>query len=321
MEKLTEFLEEWNNDKDYVEAHTSGSTGRPKSIYLLKSDMRASAQATNQFFCIDSHSCLAIPLSTDYIAGKMMVVRSVEAGCRLIHLPVSNRIALDESINKIDLLAIVPSQINNFIEHPEYASRVENLLIGGAAPTHADCQRLVNLGYNVFISYGMTETCSHVALANGKDEDRVYTAMPGIKFSVDTENRLCIVAPAFSFGRLQTNDVIELLSPTSFKWRGRADGVINSAGIKLFPEELESLYLPAMSNRPYYVCGVKDDKWGEAVALVYEGSEDVRADIEAKIRAIVSDHRRVPKLFLGIASLPRTSNGKIRRLSPELLMN
>jgi len=36
-----------------------------------------------------------------------------------------------------------------------------------------------------------------------------------------------------------TNDVVALQSPTSFVWMGRYDNVINSGGVKIFPEKVE----------------------------------------------------------------------------------
>lgn len=109
-----------------------------------------------------AHSVLASPLSFDYIAGKMMAVRACEAGCRLIELPVSNTIILPDGEQAIDLLPIVPSQLQSLIDKPEYAARIRNVLIGGAAPSADSCDALLAAGYKAYISYGMTETCSHV---------------------------------------------------------------------------------------------------------------------------------------------------------------
>ena len=106
------FLSQWNDDsKDYVMAHTSGSTGAPKEIRLMKADMRRSAQATNHFFGIDVDSLLHLPLSPDYIAGKMMIVRAHEAGCRLIVEKPCNAPLQHYSGPDIALSAIVPSPV------------------------------------------------------------------------------------------------------------------------------------------------------------------------------------------------------------------
>lgn len=312
MEELTLFEEEWFSEKPYVDAFTSGSTGEPKHIRLLKADMRQSARATNSFFGINTHSVLASSLSTTYIAGKMMVVRALEADCKLIQLPVSNSIEIPREIERIHLLPVVPSQIQSLIERAHYAGIVKNVLIGGAAPTSGQCQELAKVGYKVFISYGMTETCSHVALAAGDDPSRTFRAMPGVTFSVDSDNRLIINAGNFSFGQLQTTDVVDLLDESSFRWRGRADGVINSGGIKLFPEELESLYAPFLEGITYYVVGVEHPVWGSAPALVLEGEHDT-AKIAESLREAISDHRRLPKAIVCCPEFARTPSGKLIR--------
>lgn len=318
METVGEFLEEWRNGEPFVQAHTSGSTGKPKDIRLLKADMCASARATNAFFSIGKESVVGMALSTDYIAGKMMCVRAELAGADIVAIKPTNNILLDGVGRPIDLFAIVPSQIQSFIEHPEYAFKVRNLLIGGAAPTAEQCHMLTLAGYSAWISYGMTETCSHVALARADDPLRVFSAMPGISFETSSDGRLCINCSNFSVRRLETNDIVELLSPTKFRWRGRADGVINSGGVKMIPEELEALYAPAMHGLPFYVVGVPDAKWGQAVALVAETDVDTLSKIEIELRAAIQDHRKLPKKYLAVSELPRTSNGKIRRcIIPE----
>ena len=308
-----EFLEYWHSGEPYMEAHTSGSTGTPKVIRLLKDDMKASARATNTFFGIDSSSLLVCPLSLDYIAGKMMAVRALEAGCRIVFVEPSNAPALPESV-AIDLLPVVPSQLEFLMHQPSVLARVRNLLIGGAAPSEADCSALGSVGVRAYISYGMTETCSHVALALASDPERVYHAMPDISFSADSAGRLRVIAPAFSFGILQTNDIVDLLDANSFRWLGRADNVINSGGIKLFAERLEAMYATVMGGIPFYVTACADSKWGQAVCLVAETDTATLNILAAQLAQRISNHRMLPKYYRAVTAIPRTSTGKIKRI-------
>ncbi|MBD5219952.1 MAG: AMP-binding protein [Bacteroidales bacterium] len=308
-ETLKEFLAEWHSGSDVVLAHTSGSTGTPKEIRLLKSDMAQSAAATCRFFGIGPWSVIAAPLSVSYIAGKMMAVRAEVSGARLLELPVSNEVKVTEPV---DLLAVVPSQLPSLLTDPEAPALVRNLLIGGAAPSAQVCRQLTEDGFRAFISYGMTETCSQVALASAADPERVFMAMPDVTFATDSRACLTVIAPKFSFKALQTNDVVELLDERRFRWRGRADGVINSGALKFFPEELEALYAPALAGREYYVVGVPDEKWGQVICLVVEGCT---LGIAERLEDVVTDRRRLPKHIVSVRTLPRTSNGKIRRLS------
>lgn len=309
---MEDFIAQWLSDAPCVVAHTSGSTGAPKQIRLLKSDMIASARATNAFFGLGPGSLAALPLSAEYIAGKMMIVRGIVGGYRVVRLPVSNTVVLPDDGSVFDLVPIVPTQAPGLLEHPEYARRIRNLLVGGAMPEADVLRRLCRAGFNAWISYGMTETCSHVALARADDASLTFHAMPGVSFATAGGGRLVVRAPAFSFGELTTNDVVELHGPGAFRWRGRADNVINSGGLKLHPEELERLYAPFLPGRAFYVAGRPDRKWGRVAALVVEGDIDSDAILDTLRRNI--PHRLCPKRLEAVPAIPRTPNGKIKRI-------
>ena len=309
MATVADFMREWDAPDEYVTAHTSGSTGTPKTIRLLKSDMRVSARATNTFFGIGAGSVLGLPLSVDYIAGKMMAVRAHEAGCRLVELPVSNEITVPESI---DLLAVVPSQIPSLLLSGT-ADRVRHLLVGGAPLSAEAAGALTDCGVDAWLGYGMTETCSHVALRRIADDDNLYHAMPGISFSVDGNGCLTIESERFSWHRLVTRDVVELQSPQTFRWLGRADNVINSGGIKIHPESLEAEIRGALPWLPsFYIVGEPDARWGSRPVMVAEGPIDI-----ALVKSVLRDRRTAPARVVVVGTLPTTSNGKLLRRLPE----
>lgn len=306
------FIDEWNNEVPFVTAQTSGSTGYPKEIRLLKADMACSAYATNSRFGISPASRLLCPLSSDYIAGKMMIVRALLAGCELILEKPSNS-PLAENYGDIDLMAVVPSQCQALLNNPTASRTLKNLIVGGAAINASLEHHLLNMPWRTFATYGMTETCSHVALRKiGSD---VYEAMPGISFSIDPTQRLIINAPEYSFKKLITNDMADLLSDSSFRWLGRFDNVINSGGIKFHPEQLEKM-LEGRIDFPFFFRGVPDEKWGEAIEMVIECAEGhseaaVREGMNACVRHL--PHRAIPKRIILTENLPRTNNGKLKR--------
>ena len=80
---IEEFLEEWNNPSPYVHVKTSGSTGAPKPMLVEKRRMLASARITCDFLGLRPGDTALLCMSLDYIAGKMMVVRSLERGLKL----------------------------------------------------------------------------------------------------------------------------------------------------------------------------------------------------------------------------------------------
>lgn len=314
MATVADFLAEWRSDSPYIEAHTSGSTGTPKVIRLLKSDMRLSARATNAFFGINAASVLVLPLSVGYIAGKMMAVRADEAACTLVELPVSNRVVIDRAT---DLLAIVPSQAESLLTQSDAPRLVRHLLLGGAPVSPDLARRLTDAGFDAYIGYGMTETCSHVALRTLADN--VFAAMPGITFSTDGRDCLVIHSDKFSWRELVTNDVVRLHDERHFEWLGRADNVINSGGVKIHPEQLESalrMMLPDMP--PFYITKEPHPLWGEAVVLVAEGRRD--DSLLDRIGSVIADRRQLPRRAIFVDWLPSTPNGgKLCRLTPDRL--
>lgn len=311
---VEEFLEEWRNPLPYVTGHTSGSTGKPKEIRLLKSDMRASAAMTNRYFGINSGSRLMLCLSADYIAGKMMIVRAQEAGAVLEREKPGNRPLEHYDGLPIDLIAVVPSQALWLAEHPALLRRVRKMIVGGGEVQPRLRRLLSQLPVEAYATYGMTETCSHVALARITAEPMPFEALPPMSCSTDGRGCLVLETPQFSFSRLVTNDVVELLSPGSFHWKGRYDNVINTGGIKVFPEQIERKIEPYMSSR-FYITSRRSEKWGQEVVLKIEGdglTEEQSAALLRKLRETLPAFE-CPKAIVCESRFQETASGKVRR--------
>lgn len=303
-----DFLQEWNNDNDYIIAHTSGSTGKPKEIKLQKSDMMNSASATCQFFGINEKSTLVLPLSPNYIAGKMMIVRTIVSQATLwIEHPDNN--PLKQDYGTIDLLPIVPSQLEWLLSENNKYKAIRNLIVGGGAIPHSLEQKLIASGINAYATYGMTETCSHVALRH--IGDNIYFALPDITFDIDLRNCLIINASKFSFKRITTNDIVELIDDTHFIWKGRFDNVINTGGVKVFPEEIEK-NLSEFISVPFFITSQKSEKWGEEIIMYIETPNQDVSEIEKIVRNNL-DKFSIPKKLIPIPQFNRTESGKIIR--------
>lgn len=305
------FIEQWTDGNNYITAHTSGSTGTPKEIKLLKVDMLVSAHATCRFFGIDGKSVLVCPLSADYIAGKMMIVRAICSGATLAMIEPSNRPDLSR-FDRIDLLPVVPSQIEGILADRSSANRIKHLLAGGGKTDDTLADRLKEMGIDSWASYGMTETCSHVAVKPLGVPCAPFTALPGITFSTDSDSCLRIISDNFSWHSLQTNDIVELIDNRSFSWLGRRDNIINTGGIKIIPEAVEQK-IAHLIDRPYYIIGTPDPKWGEKVTLYIESDTPVdQTSVSEKINNLLPPYER-PKEIKTVNLFERTSSNKIKR--------
>lgn len=304
-----DFIEEWHDgSKDYIMARTSGSTGKPKNIRLLKSDMETSARATCRYFGINSNSILACPLSPEYIAGKMMIVRAMVSGARLVVESPSNSPLRQWRYGRPDLTAVVPSQIDGLLENT--GGELGSVIVGGSPVTDSQERVMVGSGVDFYATYGMTETCSHVALR--KAGESKFEALPGFRFTTDQRGCLVIKSETMSFGHLITNDIVTLHDDCHFQWKGRFDNVIISGGIKLFPEEIEREIAPFVIGHDFFITSRPSDRWGEELVMIIEGD---RLDTEALDRelSLNIDHKHKPKAYILKKSLQRTETGKLLR--------
>ncbi len=323
-----EFENIWKDDTDYVECQTSGSTGKPKAIRLLKDFMRKSAKRTNEFFKITSSSRLHTCLDFDYIASKMMTVRADVADCTLTsEKPSSKPLGDIRKDERIDLLSVVPTQMEWILDSSERWDGLKNILIGGSAIPTMMKRRIAISGYNAWETYGMTETASHIALRKVDENDEPFSTLYGITVDVNKKGCLIVILPDGE--KIITNDMAEVVSPNQFRILGRADNCVISGGIKIMPEELEHRLGPFIAF-DYCLSSVPDKKWGEKLVLVVEASGEV-ADVELLKDAVgvrLRQYKKIldlgvksPKDVICLAEFPRTSNGKIDRKSLKKLLN
>ncbi|MBN7812738.1 AMP-binding protein [Algoriphagus sp. H41] len=326
MEKAAlDFCKAWlSGQKNFIQ-QTSGSTGIPKKIELTREQMQASAAATGDFFQTHTESRLLCCLSPEYIAGKMMLVRAMVWDCPIwLVEPSGNPL---EGLDFIpDFVAMVPLQVEKSMKSPkslEVLQQVENLIIGGAPISETLKKQLLKNQIRAWQTYGMTETVSHVALAKITDESLVYQTLPGVEIGQDEREALWVKSPMSGAHPIQTNDLVELISRTSFRWLGRADFVVNSGGIKLHPELLEGKAEAAVQalfpGSRFFFIGEKDEKLGERLVLVLESPENKEksAALLKQLEAVLGKYE-VPKKILFRLAFAETASGKVnRRLSFE----
>lgn len=257
------FLLDWLNTETFIMVQTSGSTGKPKQIVLQKSAMIASAKATGLFFDLQPKNTVLLCLSVNYIAGKMMLVRAITLG---LHLDTIDPTSEPLSTKKYNFTAMVPMQVQKSLSKLHL---VDKILIGGAKVSYCLSESILKSNCNAFESYGMTETISHIAIK--KIGELAFTVLPNVSISVDERSCLVIEALELSLEKITTNDIVEILNATQFILKGRIDNVINSGGIKIFPEEIEEILAKYISV-PFFIASKPDEVLGEKVILVLEAT-------------------------------------------------
>jgi len=357
---LNEFLEEWNNHPMDIKpdgsplpyregwggsvlVHTSGSTGRPKPMWVEKQRMLNSARITCDFLDLKEGDNALLCMSLDYIAGKMMVVRSIERGMNLVSVSPSNHplqafaegddagVERREDGYLFHLVAMVPSQVYCSLKVPEERAilrQIRHLIIGGGAINSELANELQRLyapeeckRHFVWSTYGMTETLSHIALRrlNGEDASEWYTPFDSVDVSLTEENCLVIDAPLVHEGTLTTNDIAEIRDrggKKEFRIIGRRDNVICSGGIKLQIEEIEDALRPFLQPKDadvpaFCITKRRDEKFGEVVVLLVSDLVPEDTDFDSVFCHL--SHYSVPKSIIRTDRIPLTETGKIDR--------
>ncbi|WP_291868573.1 AMP-binding protein [Maribacter sp.] len=307
--EIGDFLLQWVDVNDTIIVETSGSTGEPKSIKLQKKHMVNSALATGDFFNLKPKYSALLCMSTNFIAGKMMLVRAMVLGLHLTAVPAKLD-PLDGLVQTFDFCAMVPMQLQNSLDKIE---RIETVIIGGAPMSKNLKDKLQGIKTQVFETYGMTETITHIALKKiNSSSANVFTTLAGVVVSKDERDCMVINAPRISDAPIITNDIIELLSKTEFTWLGRYDSIINSGGIKLIPEQIEEKLAKVIEDR-FFVTGIPDDILGQKLVLIIE-SKTENPDILAHVQSIKGlDKYERPKEVLFLKAFIETTSGKINR--------
>lgn len=300
QKSILDFLDEWNSPKEFIIAHTSGSTGTPKKIQLPKKAMKLSAQLTREFFNLKKGNTALLCMPVSFIAGKMMLVRAAEIGLKIHCIEPKSQIDLYQ-FPLLDFVPMTPMQTEKSFDSID---QIKTLLIGGAPLSDELKVKLLQTKVAAYESYGMTETITHIGLK--KISESNFRVLNQIQISQDERGCLVIRTPYFD-KEIITNDLVEIKSERQFKWLGRLDNIINSAGIKLIPEQIENKLKHYIPN-DFIISSVPDKLLGEKLILIIEGSA---FDLEIPNDLLTKYEK--PKAIYFMEKLPRTNSGKIIR--------
>jgi O-succinylbenzoic acid--CoA ligase len=309
IEKVKAFVNEWYAEGTTIEVKTSGSTGIPKTIVHSKKHMIASARATGDYLNLSKGMKALLCLSPDTIGGKMMIVRSLILELELFVVDISSS-PLDGIEETFNFAAMVPLQAqNSMLKNSESLNCIDQLIIGGAPVSNGLVSTLQHADCRCYHTFGMTETISHIAMRSlNQPQKEAFELLPNIAITVNDNEQMVITAPELGVEKLTTNDIIERTSPHQFIWKGRSDFVINSGGIKLHPETIESS-LSELITPPFFVSGLQDSLLGEKLVLHIEGTGSYqKSDFTLLLGKFQS-----PKEVYYHANFHYTSSGKIDR--------
>ena len=303
---IGDFITDWLDYKDYIKTNTSGSTGKPKTIKVNKQAMVNSAIATGDFFNIRPGDKALLCLPLESIAGKMMLVRAMMLGLEIDIVSPTKFPSFD--YKSYDFCAMIPMQLYNSLKH---VYNIKTIIVGGASVPNHLFKSIQDLKPTVYETFGMTETLSHIAIKQLNNIDNItntFRLLPNIAISQDERGCLVISAPKLSAETIITNDIVNIINDSEFEWLGRFDNVINSGGVKLYPESIEAKLQSQISQR-FLIAAKEDKELGEKLILVVEGD---KTEIPHTMFNSLNKFEKPKEVFF-IPQFPETASGKVHR--------
>ena len=143
---------------------------------------------------------------------------------------------------------------------------------------------------------GMVAVCGHIPVGYYKDHektDQTFKFIDGVRYSIP-------------------GDWVRVESDGSLTLLGRGSNCINTAGEKVYPEEVEEALKYHESVADALVVGVDDERWGQSITAVVQLNQGFQLDA-SEIKAFTRQHLaayKIPKNILSKIDLERAPNGK-----------
>lgn len=317
-QRINELLATWDANATF-KFRTSGSTGVPKEISFEKNQLEISIKSTIQSLGLEvGKEHIFLCLDPNFIAGAMMLLRAKYLDCPItVCLPSASFWQKIPENHNFSFVSLVPPQIADERFDVEKFATFKHVLIGGMSLSSSLKNKIIGLGNNVYHSYGMTETLTHVALMD-VNQSCYYIAIEGNAISLTKQGSLAIKT-AFSPVEIITTDQAVFNNQGGFSILGRTDFVINTGGHKVHPESIEAAIADSFERAYecmgyYIVCGKKDDVYGEQIWLVTEKEmkdEDFE-ELQQVLRQVLKGYE-IPRGKIAFGAFPLTVSGKVAR--------
>lgn len=322
--QVVAFCRQWKSGQTHFAFMTSGSTGSPKSILITREAMIASAQMTGNWLQLAPNDVVLLCLPVHYIAGAMVLVRAMVLNLRVcvVH-PTVNPLQGLEPIS-IQLASFVPNQwytmLKDGVDFSAYFNQGKAILLGGASLSPWMLQKTQTMPFPIFLTYGMTETVSHVAFQSiSPSFENKFTLFSEVDFEVSETDCARFKGKMTDNVWVQTNDLVEQISINQFQLLGRIDRVINSAGRKIHAERVEEALLAFFPERSFFVAAIPDDKLGQKATLFMEGLAEIEDTILNQVAMPTLQSWEIPKLVVYLSKFETTQSGKMDRLKSVAL--
>jgi long-chain acyl-CoA synthetase len=312
---------------------TSGSTGAPKGIVASAENLLADCVniCTTMDIRGDDINFGAIPFSHSYGFSNLVTPLLVQGTAVVIsndYLPQSILALCNR--HRCTVAPLIPMVFEHLASAADGTFDTVRTFVSAGAPLSPSTSHRFRerFGREIHSFYGCSECGGITYDRHGSAVERgtVGSAMENVALSIVNE-RLVVRSSAVTLGYLHdaatfaafkdstfvADDLVRIDATGEVTLTGRASELINTAGRKVNPREVEQVILQIDGVREAKVYGTPAGARGEVVAVAVVASPDVtREQIREFCRARLSMHK-VPRIVKLIDAIPIDDRGKIRR--------
>jgi fatty-acyl-CoA synthase len=338
-----------------VMPYTSGTTGNPKGCIHRHRSAMFTTVAGSQWARTYQDECVLAVAPFFHVTGMQGSMNGpIYAGSTIVVLPRWDRDAAAKLIqrSRVTTTTMVPTMVVDLLSNPDLASydlsSLRRISGGGAAMPEAIAQKLKDVcGLDFVEGYGLSET---MAPSHVNPPERPKKQCLGIPF-FNTESRVVnpdtlVELPPGETGEIVTHGpqvfegywnnpeanascFVELDGKRFFRTGdlGRVDEdgyfflvdrlkrMINVAGFKVWPAEVEAMLYGHPAIQEAVIIGCKDPRRGQAVKAMVVLKPAARGAVtEDELHQWAKDNMaayKVPSSFEFLEVLPKSATGKI----------
>lgn len=338
-ELKAEFEQHFGKQGFFLIASSGSSQKQNESVKLIALSVQSvlnSAKRFVKYFNVEVHENWGLVLPEFHVAGLGVYARAHIAGSQVFKKDWSVS-GVGEWIlqNEIHFMSLVPAQVFDLVQNKIKAPISLKKVFVGAGSLNSDIKKQVlALGWPVVETYGMTETCSMIAV----NESNGFKIMPEVQVKSDN-GHLSIKCDSLLTASLQkrenqlvvksfeqqdwfsTEDVVEISvvdSSTYLKFMGRAGDYIKILGEGVSLNQLRDqlsllLFSKQIKSQDVALLAVADIRNENKLILAVENSVAIEAidDVINLFNLQCRPYEKISHRIL-VKRIPRTELGKLK---------
>ncbi len=345
-----------------VIAYTSGTTGKPKGAMLTHRNFAHASGQRALWLQERAEDAELVVLPLSHLAGMNIMNQGVLVGRTIVLLARWDAAAAVELIERMRISnwGAVSPMLAEVFSRPELSARdlssLKRVYGGATAMPEALIRTLEQrLGLSFVESYGMTETCgaSHInppqaarrqcaGLPHINCDSRVIDPQTGAELGANQSGEIVSSGPTVMQGYwnkpeataqtfieidgqrfMRTGDIGHHDEDGYFYVTDRLKRMINAAGLKVWPAEIESTLYGHPAVQEACVISARDARRGETVKAFVVLKPASRGGVAPEVITAWARERmaayKVPRIVEFVETLPKTATGKLlwRELQEE----